>query len=162
MRIPLEISEEVNVVNKLQSSTIVITNDAVSSQTSTPGVEPEYGTFDWVEFAGARPVAVSSRYYWQKQTLFRVLTWDGSASAPHLVIEGVEQYGDIVFKHTPSNWQFHSDANDWVYTRGGIAVDLSIKKQSTGESSELLNHASVVANFRPTFERSVPFPSPLW
>lgn len=161
LRVPLEISGEMKTASKLQSSTVVLMNDAVSSQSFTPGVEPEYGTFDWIEFAGAVPVAVSSRYYWEEGSVFRVLTWDGSASAPFLVIGGIDEYGDVAFEHTPSQWKFDPGTNEWTYIRGGIAVDLAIKRQSVNEDRELLNHGIVVAHFRPSFERPIPFPSPL-
>ena len=161
LRIPLKISDEMRTASKLQSSTIVLMNDAVSSQSFTPGVEPEYGTFDWIEFAGAIPVAVSSRYYWEEESVFRVLTWDGSSSAPFLVIGGIEEYSDVVFKNTPSHWKFDPDTNNWAYNRGRIAVNLDIKRQSTKEFREFSSRGILVADFRPSFERPIPFPSPL-
>ncbi len=161
LRVPLQISDELRTATKLQSSTIVLTNDAVSARSFTPGLAPEYGTFEWIEFAGANPVAVSSRYYWADDSVFRVLTWDGSSSPPNLVIGGIERYGDVVFKHTPSSWKFDPDIDDWAYTRGRIAVVLDIKRESVDEASELLSRGIVVADFRPSFERPIPFPRPL-
>ncbi|PKB71931.1 MAG: hypothetical protein BZY87_02890 [SAR202 cluster bacterium Io17-Chloro-G6] len=161
LRVPLKISDEVKTATKLQSSTVVLMNDAVSSRSFTPGVAPEYGTFEWIEFAGAIPVAVTSRYYWAEESVFRVLTWDGSSSAPFLLMGGIEEFGDVVFRHTPSQWKFDPNTDDWAYTRGGIAVDLDIERQSTDEVSELLSRGIVVADFRPSFERPVQFPSPL-
>ena len=161
LRIPLEISEDVRTASKLQSSTVVLMNDAVSSRSFIPGLEPEYGTFEWIEFAGAVPVAVSSRYYWEDESVYRVLIWDGSASAPFLVINGIEEYGDVVFNHTPSQWKIDPDTKNWAYTRGRIAVDLDVRRQSVQEYRELLSRGVMVADFRPSFERPIPFPSPL-
>ena len=161
LRVPLEISNEVRTAGKLQSSTSMLMNDAVSSQSFTPGVEPEYGTFEWIEFAASIPVAVSSRYYWEEESVYRVFTWDGSSSPPLLVIGGIEEYSDVVFKHTPSEWKLDPDAKGWAYTRGRITVDLNIKRQSVNEARELLNRGAMVADFRPSIERPIAFPSPL-
>ena len=161
LRIPLEISSELKTASKLQSSAVVLTTDAVSLRTFTPGEAPEYGTFDWIEFAGDNPVAVSSRYYWQEESIFRVLTWDGSVSKPFLVIGDIENYSDVVFKHTPSEWEFNPDTNSWAYTRGRIAVDLDTDRESADGIRELLSRGIMVADFRPSIERPVRFPSPL-
>ena len=93
--------------------------------------------------------------------MFRVLTRDGSASPPFLVIAEIDQYGDVVFKHTPSAWVFDDDTNQWAYTSGRIAVDLDTKRESTNEFRELLSRGVLVADFRPSLERTAPFPSPL-
>ena len=124
-------------------------------------MEPEYGTFDWIEFANGVPVPVSSRYYWEEQSVYRAFTWGDSSSPRKLVIGEIEQYGDVVFTYTPSEWKFDPGTSDWAYTRGRIAVGLDIKRQSTGESSELLSSGSLVADFRPSTERPIDFPSPL-
>jgi len=161
LRIPLEISSELKTASKLQSSAVVLMTDAVSAQSFTAGVEPVYGTFNWIEFAGAIPVAVTSRYYWQAESIFRVFTWDGSSSDPFMVIGEIEQYNDVIFKHTPSNWDFNPDTNKWSYTSGRIAVDLDTDRQSTNDFRELLSRGIIVADFRPSLERPVLFPSPL-
>ena len=38
---------------------------------------------------------------------------------------------------------------------------LDIKRESVDEASELLSRGIVVADFRPSFERPIPFPRPL-
>ena len=52
-------------------------------------------------------------------------------------------------------------ARGWAYTSGRIAVDLDTKRESTNEFRELLSRGVLVADFRPSLERTAPFPSPL-
>ncbi|NQW22732.1 MAG: hypothetical protein HQ475_04725 [SAR202 cluster bacterium] len=161
LRVPLRISNEVSTASKLQSSTIVLLNDAVSAQSFTPGESPEYGTFKWLEFAGTVPIAAQARYFWQEEAVWRVLTRQGSASPPFLVLTDIKTPTDVVFTHTPSEWVFDNDTKSWNYVRGRIAVDLDVDRESTSDFKKLLSRGVLVADFRPALERPAPFPSPL-
>lgn len=158
---PLRIADLISTSSKLQASTIVLLNDAVSAQSFTPGEDPEYGTFRWLEFSGSIPVAVSAQYFWQEESVFRLLSRGAFSSPPFLVIGEIEKYSDVVFRHTPSVWVFDENTQKFVYTRGRIAVDLDIRRESSTGVEEILKRGFVVADFRPSFERPAPFPSPL-
>ena len=145
LRIPLEISAEVATASKIQSATALLLNDAVSSRSFTPGLEPDYGTFEWIEFADDVPVAVSSRYFWQDESLFRELTWDGVSSPPHLVKDDVEEFGDVVFQHTVSGWKIDPDTANWVYTGGQITVNLDALRETAAEVSRAARRCTTAA-----------------
>ena len=103
LRIPLRVSNDVTAVRRLQTSTSILSEDATSARSFTAGVEPDYGTFSWLEFAGAGPAQVTARYYWKEDSLFRELTRNADAGQPLLIIEGIAEYSDIVFNHVPPN-----------------------------------------------------------
>ena len=161
LRVPLKISNEISTSSRLQSSTVFLANDAVSARSFTVGENPEYGTFNWLEFAGSIPIAVSARYYWDEEKLLRVLTRDGASSPPQLVIPGILEYDNIMLIHVSSSWTLDETTRKWVYTRGRLQVDLDTQSAEAGAFKSLLSQVTIVADFRPSFERPAPFPSPL-
>lgn len=152
LRTPLRVSNEINAARQLQSSTVVMMDDAVSSRSFTPGENPVYGTFSWVEFAGTTPVPVTARYYWSEGDLFRDLVRGGDVRPPFLVIKGLSDYEDLQFDYQPPKWDYDPFAKSWSYTEGRIAVDINVTREVTSEFLELVRRGALVADFRPQQE----------
>lgn len=159
LQLPVSISREVLVKQQDLKSTLVVADDTSVAQTFTPGEAPEYGTFKWKEFSEDRPVPASSRYFFEKEALFRVIKRGNEETPPHLVATEVAQYADVTFQHIAPAWSFDSNTKTWSYTEG--LIDFSItrtRKTETGETITVVNH--LVADFRPQLTRPVVRPAP--
>ncbi len=160
LRIPLRISNNITAARRLQSSTSILSEDATSAQSFSAGIEPDYGTFSWLELVGPAPVQLSARYYWKEGSLFRQMTRNADAGQSFQVIEGITEYSDIVFTHTPPTWTYDPVAKRWSYTNGRVAIGLDATSESTADFRELVRSGRLVADFRPQLERPEVFPDP--
>ena len=160
LRIPLRVFNDVNAASRLQSSTVILVEDATAAQSFVPGTEPDYGTFNRVEFAGSSLLAIAVRYYWKDGSMFREVSREGTAGQSFLVIDGITEYSDIVFKHTAPIWTYDPVTKVWSYAEGGISVNLDPTSETGSEFLELMRRGTVVADFRPQLERPEVFPQP--
>jgi len=71
LRIPAKLAAEVIAGRQIQTSTLLIIEDARAAQTFTTGDDPIYGTFTWNEFAGPAPIPVISIYRFASAPLIR-------------------------------------------------------------------------------------------
>jgi hypothetical protein len=156
---PATISREVLTKQQDLKSTLVVSDDTSVAQTFTPGLEPEYGTFRWNEFDEDRPVPTSSRYFFDKGSLFRVIKRGAEDTPPHLVATQVDRYADVTFQHIAPQWSFDSITKTWSYTEGFIDFSI-IRTRKTEQGETITVQAHLVADFRPQLTRPVVRPAP--
>jgi hypothetical protein len=158
--IPASISREVSVKQQELKSTLVVSDDTEVAQTFTPGLkEPEYGTFNWTEFSEDGPVPTSSRYFFDKGSLFRVIKRGREETPPHLVVPGIDKYADVTFTPTAPAWALDSTTNTWSYREGFILVSI-IRTRVTEGGETIKGTVRLVADFRPQLTRPVGRPAP--
>lgn len=181
IRIPVKTQSELSASQAIQNAVMTITEDANMAQSFTPGVEPDYGTFTWHEFSGASPVQVTARYYWdggdvsweneygevfwRTGAVYRVLDRRENPLIPEesrrMVVDGVLQYADVVFQHTPSSWTYDPATRKWTYAEGKVAVSVKTTQEAGAEFPDTVFTAQLVADLRPQTDRPVPLPGRL-
>ncbi|MBF8267796.1 MAG: hypothetical protein HW388_1304 [Dehalococcoidia bacterium] len=181
IRVPVKTQSELTASQGIQNATLAITEDANMAQSFTPGVEPDYGTFSWYEFSGTSPVQVTARYYWdggdvswedeygevfwRTGAVYRVMDRRENPLIPdetsRKVVDGVLQYDDLVFQHTPSAWTYNPATRVWTYAEGKVTVSLQTTQEAGAEFPDTVFTAQLFADFRPQIDRPVPIPGRL-
>ncbi|MBI2919153.1 MAG: hypothetical protein HYY01_14355 [Chloroflexi bacterium] len=181
IRIPVKTQSELSASQGIQNAVLTITEDANMAQSFTPGVEPDYGTFTWHEFSGASPVQVTARYYWdggdvswqnasgevfwRTGAVYRVLDRRENPLIPEesrrQVMDGVLQYADVVFQHTPSSWTYDPATRKWTYAEGKVTVSVKTTQEAGAEFPDTVFTAQLVSDLRPQIDRPVPLPGRL-
>ncbi|MBI4220164.1 MAG: type II secretion system protein, partial [Chloroflexi bacterium] len=106
IRVPVKIQSEAEATRQVQRATLLLTEDANVAQSFTAGTSTVYGTFKWFEFSGVSPIAVSSRYFWSDQKVFREVTRGGETSAATVVLDPVATSTDVTFTYVPTAWTY--------------------------------------------------------
>ncbi|MBI4281919.1 MAG: hypothetical protein HY672_00310 [Chloroflexi bacterium] len=182
IRIPVKAQSELSASQGIQNAALAITEDANMAQSFTPGVEPDYGTFTWYELSGASPVQVTARYYWdggdvswedesgevfwRTGTVYRVMDRRVNPQVPEeshraVILDGVLQYDDVVFQHTPSSWTYNPATRLWSYAEGKITVAVKVTKEAGAEFQDTVFTAQLFSDLRPQIDRPVPIPGRL-
>jgi len=80
-----------------------ITYDARQASSFTPGSEPDYGTFDWVDRTGGAPVTYAARYYYSDtdNSLMREESVDGFPTTVSIAAH-IANYSDVSIQKTGS------------------------------------------------------------
>ena len=182
LRIPAKIAGEVVAARQIQKSTLLIIEDAQAAQTFTPGTDPDYGTFSWIELAAAEPVSVKARYFFkpgegavpgcditQQQepgTVRRQLNRGGTLSPPIVILSGILVSCEVDFQVEDPIWAFDSATRTWEYTEGQVTVTISRHLEAgaaVGETTgfgEKVFVEKLIADFRPQGARPVASPPP--
>ena len=155
---PARIAERVVSSERIQAISVSLAQDAWAAGSFTPGVEPDYGIFEWSEFSGEEPVQASAQYSFRDGAVFRVQRVGTQSSPPELVIGSVASYDHALFRHTPSGWAFDEAVNDWVYTNGHVEVAIDVTREAGAKLSEFQFMTLTVVSFRPQQSRPVDFP----
>ena len=172
LRIPAKIAAEVNASRQIQKSTLILIEDAQAAQSFTPGDDPEYGEFAWVEVAGPQPLPVTSRYFFKEGKaevgkavepgrVFRQLTRGVQETTAIIILEGIEAYDQVVFQIDEPIWAFDSEIGEkgkWTYTEGKITVSIRQVHEAGAEFGEETLEEAIVADFRPQSPRPVALP----
>ncbi|MFH1140331.1 MAG: hypothetical protein V1724_01370 [Chloroflexota bacterium] len=181
IRIPVKTQSELSASQGIQNAVLAITEDANTAQSFTPGVAPDYGTFTWHEFSGASPVQVTARYYWdggdvswanengevfwRTGAVYRGLDRRENPLIPEesrrVVVDGVVQYADVVFQHTPSSWTYDPATRKWTYAEGKVTVSVKTTQEAGAEFPDTVFTAQLVSDLRPQIDRPVPLPGRL-
>ena len=100
LRIPFKITSELGASRQIQQATLLLTEDASIAESFAAGTQPDYGTFSWTESSTGSPIAVTARYYWDDEKVYRLLTRAGEASPADVVVEPVPEFGDVTFQYS--------------------------------------------------------------
>jgi hypothetical protein len=160
-QIPGKLLRRVKSAQQDQKAILVFSEDPSSARTFTPGIEPDYGTFSWIEFSGDIPVLQTARFFFQGGTIYRELARNGEPSTPLMVASDVAKYSDAVFQHIAPQWVFNSSPKTWNYTEGKI--DISITRTVQSEEREIFSTVTtqrLLADFRPQLQRPDIPPAP--
>ena len=170
LRIPAKVAAEVNASRQIQKTTLILIEDAQAAQAFTPGTDPEYGTFTWVELAGPQPLAISTRYFFEEAVaaggeeaekrgrILRQLIRGEQISPPLIILDGIEAYDQVLFLVEDPIWTFDTETNLWTYTEGKLTVSIrQVHEAGAGFGEETLEEA-IVADFRPQGLRPVASP----
>ena len=136
IRLPAKLSNEASASRQVQKSTQVLADDAQSARSFTPGTNPDYGSFTWIELAGDEPVTVTSRYFSKEDNVLRVVTRAGEESPPFKVLEGIIAHDEFSIQAFAPFWAFDSGSKKWVYTKGRIEVSIKQVHELGAESIE--------------------------
>ena len=135
--VPKRLSERSVASSQQKSISVRLVEDILTAQRFEPGADPVYGTFSWAELGDDKPVPVEARYFWAEGNMFREQTRGGTTGASQRVIESVDEFGDIVFEHTPSQWVYSDSTKTWSYTRGKIGVSLTVTRETGAKLAEV-------------------------
>ena len=158
LRLPARVSDEATASRQVQAASQVLVGDAQSALSFTPGADPEYGTFYWVDQSSGEPKEVTSRYFFQGQSVFRELTRGDFETTPLRVISEVLAYDKVAFQAVDPSWAFDSETNNWVYTPGKVEVLIEQTREVGVESIFETTHNSFSAEFRPHTRRPLTAP----
>ena len=161
---------------------LLLIEDAQAAQEFTPGSDPEYGTFSWIELAGPEPILVTARYFFKSEegavpgcdvnqqtepgTVLRQLTRGGELIPPIVILNGILVFCEVEFQVEDPIWAFDSETKSWTYTEGQVTVIINrhleagaaiLEGTSFGEQTFV---QKLVADFRPQGIRPVPPPPP--
>jgi hypothetical protein len=166
LRIPAKISSNVVASRQIQRSTLVLIEDAQASEAFVVGSDPDYGTFFWKELAGPAPVEVNARYFFAPSEgetsgqVRRLADRGGTVGAPIVILDGIFEYGDVVFEVIQPEWDYDNNAQAWTYTDGKVVVSIIQIHEAGAEFGERTLTEALTADFRPLAERPVALPPP--
>ena len=171
LRIPAKVAAEVNASRQIQKSTVILVEDAQAAQAFTPGADPEYGAFTWVEIAGPQPLPVTSRYFFNPGKaeegkaiipgqVMRQLTRGEQVTTAIIILDGISSYDQIVFDVEDSLWEFDPETSQWTYTEGKVTISIIQVHEAGSDFGEKTLSEAIVADFRPQGLRPVALPPP--
>ena len=180
--IPEKIAGEVVATRQIQKSTLLLIEDAQAAQEFTPGTDPEYGTFSWVELAGPEPIPVTARYFFkpgegaapgcdvnqqtEPGTVLRQLTRSGDSVPPIVILESILVFCEVEFLVEDPIWDFDSETRSWTYTEGQVTVIINRQLEAGAAAregtlfGEQIFVQKLIADFRPQGIRPVAPPPP--
>ncbi|MBI2908430.1 MAG: hypothetical protein HYX92_12355 [Chloroflexi bacterium] len=163
IRIPVKTASELTAAQQIQNATLMVSEDASMAHSFTPGVEPEYGTFNstWYELTGSSPVPISVTYSWDNQRMLRVLTRDAEVGPAHAVIDKVLNYGDVTFQYTAPSWTYNPATKGWTYVEGKVTFSMITTHEAGAEFPNTVFSANLTADRRQQIDLPAPLPATL-
>ena len=170
LRIPLRIANDISTATQLQTSALLLVEDATTAQGFVLGPqdpqdpqEPgfnDYGTFLWTEYTVDPPLEITARYYWEEERVFREQTRGGDLLTRFLIIDDVRAKTDITFNYTAPEWTYDGTARTWSYVEGQLRITIKTTGEASATFEESISTGNLVGDFRPQLERPVTPPSP--
>ena len=170
LRVPLRIANDIATATQLQTSTLLLVEDATTAQSFIQGPEDpqdpqepgfnDYGTFTWTEYSVDPPLDITARYFWEEENVFREQTRGGTPLTRFLIIDDVRNKTDLTFDYTPPEWTYDGTARTWSYVEGQLQITIKTTAEASTKFEELITTGNLVGDFRPQLERPVTQPPP--
>ena len=100
-RVPDEGAARLTLVQELRRTSTFLRTDANMALSFATGVEPEYGTFYWFDFAIYPPTRRSAAYYWDDGMIYREAAIDGVTDSLLPLMRHASSASDVSFTITP-------------------------------------------------------------
>jgi hypothetical protein len=99
-----------------------VRNDGANAESFNPGSGTVYGTFHWLDRSTFPPTRRSAAYYWDNETVFRMLTTEGVPEDPIPLARNVLDPADAVFSVVEEPHVANPDSLQHLLVMGATAT----------------------------------------